>query len=99
VQDDRVARARSPLKLFESLAVGTPVVTGEVGDRLECLDGGKAGVLVAPGDAVALASGIIRVLQHPQEAARMREATEPVRERYYWDVLVLNFCRVYEGPK
>ena len=37
VHDDLTARARSPLKLFESFAVGTPVVTGDVGDRRNIL--------------------------------------------------------------
>jgi len=39
VHDDLTARARSPLKLFESFAVGTPVVTGDVGDRRNMLGG------------------------------------------------------------
>lgn len=93
VHDDPVARSRSPLKLFESLAVGTPVVTGDVGDRRVCL--GEAGELVAPGDATALARGIEHVLRHPDEAAHMRGAAESVRERYYWDVLVHEFERAY----
>jgi glycosyltransferase involved in cell wall biosynthesis len=94
VHDDWTARARSPLKLFESMAVGTPVVTGDVGDRRACLGG--AGLLVAPGDAAALADGIARVLQHPGEAARMREAAASRRDRYHWDVLVREFERVYD---
>jgi glycosyltransferase involved in cell wall biosynthesis len=95
VRDDRVARARSPLKLFESLAVGTPVVTGDVGDRRACLAGGSAGLLVVPGDASALADGIVHLLRHPRRAARMREAAASVRDRFYWDVLVHQFLRVY----
>jgi glycosyltransferase involved in cell wall biosynthesis len=95
VHDDGVARARSPLKLFESLAVGVPVVTGDVGDRGECLDGGRAGVLVAPGDASALADGIVHVLQDSEEALKMQQAAAVVRERYYWDILVHEFVRIY----
>jgi glycosyltransferase involved in cell wall biosynthesis len=96
VRDDWVARARSPLKLFESLAVGTPTVTGDVGDRQECLAGGRVGLLVPPGDASALAGGIVHVLQHPDEAGSMRQAAKSVRERYYWDVLVHQFARVHD---
>lgn len=97
VHDDLVARSRSPLKLFESLAVGTPVVTGDVGDRRACL--GEAGVLVVPGDALALARGIEHVLLQPDEAARMRVAAESARERSYWDVLVHDFAQVYGVPE
>ena len=95
VYDDLAARARSPLKIVESLAVGTPVVTGDVGDRREMLDDGQAGLLVKPGDGSALAEGIVAVLQDRERAQAMREAALRVRERNYWDVLVKDFVQVY----
>jgi glycosyltransferase involved in cell wall biosynthesis len=95
VYDDLTARARSPLKILESLAVGTPVVSGDVGDRREMLDDGKAGLLVKPGDSDALAEGILALLQDRERAQAMREAALQVRERTYWDVLVKDFVKVY----
>ncbi len=95
VHDDLTARARSPLKVFESLAVGTPVVTGNVGDRRNILNDGEAGMLVNPGDAQALAEGILAVLGDGDLAHAMKEATLRLRERYYWDVLVQDFIEVY----
>lgn len=96
VHDDDVARSRSPLKIFESLAVGRPVVTGDVGDRRSILADGQAGMLVPPGNAQALANGIIAVLQDKEKTQSMREAALRLRERYYWDVLVQDFVRVYD---
>jgi glycosyltransferase involved in cell wall biosynthesis len=95
VHDDVVARARCPLKLFESFAVGTPVVTGDVGDRRAILGDGEAGMLVEAGDAQALAEGIMSVLEDSDLAHAMEEAALRLRERYYWDVLVREFVRVY----
>ena len=95
VYDDVVARARCPLKLFESMAVGTPVVTGDVGDRRDILDGGRAGTLVNPGDIQALANGILTVVRDSDQAQAMREAALRLRERYYWDELVKEFVKVY----
>jgi glycosyltransferase involved in cell wall biosynthesis len=95
VYDDLTARARSPLKIVESLAVGTPVVTGDVGDRREMLDDGRAGLLVKPGDSDALAEGIVALLQDQERTQAMREAALKVRERTYWDVLVKDFVKVY----
>jgi glycosyltransferase involved in cell wall biosynthesis len=95
VHDDLTARARSPLKVFESLAVGTPVVTGDVGDRRMILADGEAGVLVEPGDTQALAEGILAVLEDSNLAHAMEEAALGLRERYYWDVLVRDFVKVY----
>ena len=95
VYDDLAARARSPLKIFESLAVGTPVVTGDVGDRREMIEDGQTGLLVKPGDSDALAAGILALLQDRERAQAMREAALRVREHYYWDVLVKDFVKVY----
>jgi glycosyltransferase involved in cell wall biosynthesis len=92
--DDVVARARCPLKLFESMALGVPMVTGDVGDRREIL--GRAGLLVAPGDAEALAEGILTVLRDEGRAKEMSRMALEIRERYYWDVLVREFVRVYQ---
>lgn len=96
VMDDPVARARSPLKIVESMAVGVPVVTGDVGDRSEYLGNGLAGILVEPGDAEALADGLLGVLAHEDRAYAMAQATQEMRERYYWDVLIRDFCKIYD---
>jgi glycosyltransferase involved in cell wall biosynthesis len=93
VYDDVVARARCPLKLFESMALGVPVVTGDVGDRREIL--GQAGLLVALGDAEALAEGILAVLRDEARARAIAETALEMRERYYWDVLVQDFVKIY----
>ena len=109
VYDDVVARARCPLKLFESMAVGTPVVTGDVGDRRDILGAppqspptlggkfcdGEAGLLVEADDAQALAEGILLILEDDDLAHAMREAALRLREKYYWDVLVHDFVQVY----
>lgn len=96
VRDDDIARARSPLKLFESLAAGTPVVTGDVGDRRAILGDGRAGSLVAPGHVGDLAEGIVTLLREEERAWQMREAALATCKRYYWDTLVRDFARVYE---
>jgi glycosyltransferase involved in cell wall biosynthesis len=97
VYDNDVARARSPLKLFESLALGVPVVTGDVGDRAEMLAEGQAGVLVAPGDARALAAGIISLLR--DEATRRQMAAFGVRhvQHYSWHALATRWETVYDA--
>lgn len=99
VRNDIVAKFRSPLKIFESLAAGVPVVTGDIGDRRQYLDGGSAGKLVTPGDPYSLASGILEVLENSAIASQMRCAAESVRERYYWDVLIKDFVKLYELPE
>ncbi len=96
VHDDSVARARSPLKIFESMACGVPVVAGDVGDRHEILGQGRAGLLVAPGDARALADGLAEVLLDPVRRARMGQAGQELVEAYMWDRQVERFLGLYE---
>jgi glycosyltransferase involved in cell wall biosynthesis len=52
----------SPLKLYEYLAAGIPVVASSIGQIQQALDGGRWGALAAPGDPAALADGIKEVL-------------------------------------
>lgn len=96
VYHDLVARARSPLKIVEAMALGIPVVTGDVGDRREMLADGRAGLLVAPGDAQALAAGLAQVLENRDLAQAMREAALVQREQFYWDRLVDRIVQLYE---
>jgi glycosyltransferase involved in cell wall biosynthesis len=95
VHDDPAARARFPLKLVESLGLGIPVVTGQVGDRPALLSSG-GGLLVRPGDAAALAEGILAILGDTSLHTRLSEQALQMRERYYWDRLAQDFARVYQ---
>lgn len=65
--------AFSPLKLYEYLAAGIPVVASSIGQIPQALDGGRWGCLIAPGDPGALAAGIAVVLQNPAAAAARAE--------------------------
>lgn len=94
VADDAVAAARSPLKIVESLAAGVPVITGDVGDRAEML-AHAAGVLVRPGDADALATGIAGLLADPARGALLAAGARARAEAYRWDRLAQVWATVY----
>jgi glycosyltransferase involved in cell wall biosynthesis len=95
VADDPVAAGRSPLKIVESLAAGVPVVTGDVGDRAEML-GQSAGALVRPGDAGALADGIMALLSDPMRCALMASRARERADAYRWDRLAREWAKVYQ---
>lgn len=94
VRDTPAMRGRSPLKVVESLAAGVPVVTGDVGDRREVL-GDEAGILVAPGDAAALADGLRRVLTDAPLRARLADGALRRARRYLWSALAGDWMRAY----
>jgi glycosyltransferase involved in cell wall biosynthesis len=69
--------AFSPLKLYEYLAAGIPVIASDVGQISGVLDHGRFGRLVTPGDPHALAAAVRAELSDPaggrRAAARARE--------------------------
>lgn len=94
VCNDAVARARSPLKIVESFAAGTPVVTGDVGDRAEML-GREAGLLVAPGNPQSLADGIVALLEDTALRERLADGARARAQAYRWDRLAQHWMKVY----
>jgi len=95
VRDDDVARARSPLKIFESMALGVPVVTGDVGDRAALLDGGRAGALAPPGDPAALGAAIVGLLADESWRRAIVGAGRQHVQRYAWSTLAAQWEQIY----
>lgn len=78
-------RHTSPLKAFEAMAAGRPIVASDLPSSREFLrDGGNA-LLVPAGDAGALASALRRLLQDRALAQSLAEAAYAEAPRYSWD--------------
>jgi len=95
VRNDPVAQARSPLKLYESLVVGTPIVTGDIGDRRLALDDNEA-MLVPPGDVNALGKRLLALLQDDVARARLQRWALDHRKQFCWESRLDDFIRIYE---
>jgi len=95
VHDDDIARARSPLKLYESLALGTPVITGDVGDRREMLHGIEA-MLVQAGSADALGRRLLELLGNDVIRAELVKWAVAHRAQFDWESRIDDFLCVYE---
>jgi glycosyltransferase involved in cell wall biosynthesis len=95
IKDDLTAKARSPLKVMESLVLGTPVVTSDVGDRRSILNDGEFGILVPPGNVEGLTNGLIEILTNPSTRSSMEKAAINNREQWFWDNLTEKFISIY----
>jgi glycosyltransferase involved in cell wall biosynthesis len=75
----------SPMKLFEYLAVGVPIVATDLPAHREVIRDGENGILVPPQNPVALAEGILKILLDPQLAARLSTAGQQTVADNSWE--------------
>lgn len=78
-------RHTSPIKLFEALAAGRPIVATDLPSTREVLQDGRDALLVPPGDARALAAAIQRLLKHRALAKRLARCAFETAPQYSWD--------------
>ena len=92
----------SPLKLFEYMASGRPIVASDLPSLREVLRDGENALLAEPGNAAALTRGILRIKNDAALGERLaRQAVEDVRQ-YTWtrraERLEALFAGVTEPP-
>ena len=77
----------------EAMAAGVPVVASASGSLVEVV--GRAGVLVPPGDAAALAAAIDRLATAPDERLRLAAASRVHAERWSWPAIARRQAALY----
>jgi glycosyltransferase involved in cell wall biosynthesis len=78
------ARYTSPLKVFEAMAMGLPLVVSDLPSLREVLTEDQAR-FVTPEDPTALAAAIRDLLARPEERAAMAAALRAEAPRHTWD--------------
>jgi glycosyltransferase involved in cell wall biosynthesis len=73
----------APVSLMEAAACGLPAVATDVGGVAELVRDGVTGFVVPPGDVDAFTGALERLLQNPDEAARMGAAARAEAERRF----------------
>ena len=64
----------SPLKVYEYMAAGLPVVASGIGQIEEAIRDGASGLLCPPGDPQAFAGALLRLADDPALRARLGQA-------------------------
>jgi glycosyltransferase involved in cell wall biosynthesis len=78
-------RSTSPLKLFEYMAAGRPIVASDLPAIREILQNERTALLVPPGDPEALAGAVRRLHSDPPLAARLANAASTAVTDFTWD--------------
>jgi glycosyltransferase involved in cell wall biosynthesis len=79
----------SPVKVFDYLACGRPVVASAIPSMTELFSRANGVVLVQPDQIDALAEAVLDLLADPEEARRLGcEGRVFVEQRFGWDAIV-----------
>ena len=88
----------SPLKLFEYMACGVPVVAADVGQIGEVVRDGETGLLYPADDLDALTAACDRLLAAPSLRRRLGEAAaQEIHARYTWDQNAVRVTELARG--
>ena len=75
----------SPLKVFEYMAAGKPIVATQVGQVADVLEHEHSALIVLPGDPSALGKAIVRIMHDPPLGTRLGDnARSEVTARHTW---------------
>ncbi len=98
LRDTPLFRTVIPSKIFESLAMETPVILGVEGESRQLIEDSGAGVFVAPGDSAQLAEQV-RALSHERERIREmgKRGAAYVRAHFDRAKLAERYARVLES--
>nr|HMQ55580.1 glycosyltransferase family 4 protein [Anaerolineae bacterium] len=78
----------SPLKLYEYMAAGRPVVASQIGQISEVIKNGLNGMLCPPGNAELLAAVLEMLSTKPDLRDRLGQAArQTVLQQYTWDAV------------
>lgn len=87
-----------PVKMFEYMAAGIPVIASNFPLWKEIIEGNKCGLCVDPLNPKEIANAIQWIMNNPGQAKRMGEnGRKAVEEKYNWEAESKKLLAVYEN--
>ncbi len=88
----------SPMKLFEAMAAGRPVIASDLPSLREILTDGQNGLLVDPKEPQAWEQAVERLRQDPELALRLATQARKDAEAYGWPQRAAGIARALSLP-
>src|SRR5262249_43405581 len=87
----------SPLKVFEYMAAGRPVVAPRLGQIREVVEHGQHGLLYPPDDTRALTTHLLQLIRNPAQRTQMgRAGATHVGQQYTWSGNALHIAELIQ---
>ena len=86
----------TPLTVFEALAMGKPIVATDADGLVDVLTHERDAVIVPKRDAGALAAGLVRLIDSPEDRARLSVYARVTGRQYDIAVFVRKMERLYD---
>ncbi|MBE9052395.1 glycosyltransferase family 4 protein [Nostocales cyanobacterium LEGE 11386] len=85
----------SPLKVYEYMAAGLPVVVSCIGQLADLIDSGVNGILCPPGDAIALADALENLWRSPNLRHSLGQAArKTVIAHHTWEAIAQRILHI-----
>jgi len=81
--------------IIEAMQAGLPIVATDIGGNPDLIADGKEGILAKPGDAEALATGIIKILNHSQKQALGQNARQKAINQFSLEKMTADTQKLY----
>ena len=92
----RFIKTAYPIKLFEYMICGKPVIASNLPAMGEIVKNAGCGILVNPINIEEIAEAIVSLIEHPEEAKRMCETgRRAVEEKYNWNEMEKELIKIY----
>lgn len=86
-----------PVKMFEYMAAGLPVIASDIPLWKEIIDMHQCGICVNPFDPIAIAQAIDYLVQNPEVAKQMgSNGQNAVKEKYNWSIEERKLYSLYD---
>ncbi|WP_255334807.1 glycosyltransferase family 4 protein [Methanosarcina sp. KYL-1] len=93
---ERFKKTAYPLKLFEYMACGKPVLASDLPAMGKIVKETKCGLLTDPKNMEKISDSIIYLLENPQKAEEMgMNGKKAVETKYNWEVMEQNLLKIY----